>query len=56
MIDVAKSETFKNLTIFDTALLFLIKLNKISVQSGPKNYFIVLSFFKTVKNIFPHNA
>ena len=33
MMNVAKSETFKNFTILDKALLFLIKLNKPAVQS-----------------------
>ena len=33
MIDIAKFETFRNFTILNKALLFLIKLNKTAVQS-----------------------
>ena len=33
---IAKSETSKNLTVLNKALLFLIKLNKTAVQSVPK--------------------
>ena len=33
MMDIAKSETFKNFTILNKALLFLIKLSKTAVQS-----------------------
>ena len=36
MMDIAKSETFKNFTILNKALLFLIELNKTAVQSVPK--------------------
>ena len=36
MMDVAKSETFKNCTILNKALLFLIKLDKIAVHLVPK--------------------
>ena len=36
MMDIAKSKTFKYLTILNKALLFLIKLNKTAVQSVPK--------------------
>ena len=32
MMDIAKSETFKNFIIFNKALLFLIKLSKTAVQ------------------------
>ena len=35
-MDVTKSETFRNLAIFNKALLFSIKLNKTAVQSVPK--------------------
>ena len=35
MMDIAKSETFKNITVLNKALLFLIKLNKTAVQSVP---------------------
>ena len=31
--DIAKSETFRNFTTLNKALLFLIKLNKTAVQS-----------------------
>ena len=37
MMDIAKSETFKNFTILNKALLSLIKLNKTVVLSVPKN-------------------
>ena len=33
MMDIAKSETFKNFIILNKALLFLIKLSKTAVQS-----------------------
>ena len=47
MMDIAKSETFKNLTILNKALLFLIKLNKTAVQAVPIiNQFLTI-FFKT---------
>ena len=36
MMDKAKSETFKNFTVLNKALLFFIKLNKTAVQSVPK--------------------
>ena len=36
MMDIAKSETFKNFIILNEALLFLIKLSKTAVQSVPK--------------------
>ena len=36
MMDIAKSQTSKNFTILNKALLFLIKLNKTAVQSVPK--------------------
>ena len=36
MVDIAKSETFKNLIILNKALLFLIKLNKTAVRSVTK--------------------
>ena len=36
MMDIAKSETFKNFIILNKALLFLIKLRKTAVQSVPK--------------------
>ena len=36
---VTKSETFKNFTILNKALLFLIKLNKTVVQLVPKSFF-----------------
>ena len=36
MMDIAKSETFKNFIILNKALLFLIKLSKSVVQSVPK--------------------
>ena len=39
MMEVAKSETFKKFSILYKALLFLIKLNKIAVQSVPKKLF-----------------
>ena len=32
MMDIAKSETFKNFTILNKALLFSVKLNKTAVQ------------------------
>ena len=35
MMDIAKSETFKNFIILNKALLFLIKLSKTAVQSVP---------------------
>ena len=38
MMDIAKSETFKKFIILNKALLFLIKLSKIAVQSVPKKY------------------
>ena len=37
MMDIAKSETFKNFIILNKALLFLIKLSKTAVQSVPNN-------------------
>ena len=36
---VTKSETFKNFTNLNKALLFLIKLNKTVVQFAPKSFF-----------------
>ena len=39
-MDIAKSETFKNLIILIKALLFLIKLSKTAVQSVPKIHLI----------------
>ena len=36
-MDVAKSETFRNFTILEKALLFLIKFNKTAVQSVPQS-------------------
>ena len=36
MMDIAKSETFKNFIILNKALLFLIKSSKTAVQSVPK--------------------
>ena len=33
---MTKSETFKNFSVLNKALLFLIKLNKTAVQSVPK--------------------
>ena len=41
MMDIAKSETFKNFIILNRALMFLIKLSKTAVQSVPKIKFIV---------------
>ena len=41
MMDIAKSETFKNFIILNKALLFLIKLSKTAVQSVPKFVFVV---------------
>ena len=35
MMDIAKSETFKNFIILNKTLLFLIKLSKTAVQSVP---------------------
>ena len=35
MVDIAKSETFKNFICLNKALLFLIKLIKTAVQSVP---------------------
>ena len=36
MMDVAKSETFRNFTILNKTLLYLININKTPVQSVPK--------------------
>ena len=38
MMDIAKSETFKNFAILSKALLFLIKLNKTAEHSVPKSF------------------
>ena len=40
MMDIAKSETFKNFIILNKALLFLIKLSKTAVQSVPNYGFV----------------
>ena len=44
MMDIAKSETFKNFTVLNKALLFLIKLNKTAVQSVPKIAILLARF------------
>ena len=44
MMDIAKSETFKNVIILNKALLFLIKLSKTAVRS-------VLKHFGTTANL-----
>ena len=44
MMDVAKSEAFRNFTILNNAFLFLIKLDKSAVQSVQRKQ-IKLSFF-----------
>ena len=47
MMDIAKSETFKNFIILNKALLFLIKLSKTAVQSVPKIWSLfVIKFSK----------
>ena len=40
-MDIAKFETFKNFTILNKALLFLMKLNKTAVQSVAKSFIIL---------------
>ena len=47
-MDIAKSETFKYFTILNKALLFLIKVNKTTVQSEPK---ILQSRFGKIQHI-----
>ena len=37
-MDIAMSGTFRNFTVFNKALLFLMKLNKTAVQSVPNVY------------------
>ena len=44
MVDVAKSEAFRNFTILNNASLILIKLDKSTVQSVQRKQ-IKLSFF-----------
>ena len=44
MVDVAKSEAFRNFTILNNAFLILIKLDKSTVQSVQRKQ-IKLSFF-----------
>ena len=44
MMDVAKYVTFRNFTILNKVLLFLIKLNKTAVQSVPKIFIQTNSF------------
>ena len=44
MMNVAKSEAFRNFTILNNAFLFLIKLDKSAVQSVQRKQ-IKLSFF-----------
>ena len=44
MMNVAKSEAFRNFTILKNAFLFLIKLDKSAVQSVQRKQ-IKLSFF-----------
>ena len=44
MVDVAKSEAFRNFTILNNVFLFLIKLDKSAVQSVQRKQ-IKLSFF-----------
>ena len=61
MMDIAKSETFKNFIILNKALLFLIKLSKTAVQSVPKIHNNVLSFansdkFNLIKNCYTHKT
>ena len=51
MMDIAKSETFKNFTILSKALLFLIKLNKTAVQSLSGGTIISLDYYQVIINI-----
>ena len=51
MMDIAKSETFKNLTFLNKALLFLIKLNKTAVQSEPKTLYYLLKTAELIRKI-----
>ena len=42
MMDVATYETFRNFTILNKGLLFLIKFNETAVQLVPQNLTVVL--------------
>ena len=50
MMDIAKSETFKNFIILNKALLFLIKLSKTAVQSVPNTNNNLCIKFKSIKS------
>ena len=52
MMDTAEFETFKNVTILTKAFLFLIKLDKIAVQSVPKILCFVRPKNKIIDRIF----